>query len=225
MTAENQIESDINLLDFVEQYMVEEDTLPKGQQKVIKAALKLFSEKGFLGASTSDIAKEAGVAEGTIYKYFKTKQDLLFSIITPAIFKLLAPIILKDVKEISAKEDKGLKDILEALVLNRYHLIKKNQATFRVLFREIGYHPELKEALIENIADKGRAIIEKLLQDKKEVEALKDYPITLYSKFLISMLLGFLLIDSFYTNLEVDLSPEEQLKAYLDLFMFGAVKR
>ncbi|WP_446715397.1 helix-turn-helix domain-containing protein [Caloramator sp. Dgby_cultured_2] len=36
--------------------------------------MKVFSEKGFEGSRTSEIAKEANVAEGTIFKYFKTKR-------------------------------------------------------------------------------------------------------------------------------------------------------
>lgn len=44
------------------------------KEAVLKAAVKIFSEKGYSAATTSEIAKEAGVAEGTIFRYFKTKK-------------------------------------------------------------------------------------------------------------------------------------------------------
>ncbi|MBN1101796.1 MAG: TetR/AcrR family transcriptional regulator, partial [Deltaproteobacteria bacterium] len=47
---------------------------------ILKAAEKVFAEKGFTRAKVSEIAKLAGVAEGTVYEYFGSKEDLLLSI-------------------------------------------------------------------------------------------------------------------------------------------------
>ena len=44
---------------------------------IMEAALKLFTERGFHGTSTADISKEAGVATGTLFNYFSTKEDLI----------------------------------------------------------------------------------------------------------------------------------------------------
>ena len=50
------------------------------RQKIIKAAVKVFAEKGFYNSRVSEIAKEANVADGTIYLYFKNKDDILISL-------------------------------------------------------------------------------------------------------------------------------------------------
>ncbi len=47
---------------------------------IINAALKLFVENGFHGTATGKIAKEAGVANGTLFQYFKTKDDLVIAL-------------------------------------------------------------------------------------------------------------------------------------------------
>lgn len=44
---------------------------------LMEAALKLFTERGFHGTSTAQISKEAGVATGTLFNYFPTKEDLI----------------------------------------------------------------------------------------------------------------------------------------------------
>lgn len=44
---------------------------------LLQAALKLFTERGFHGTSTAQISKEAGVATGTLFNYFPTKEDLI----------------------------------------------------------------------------------------------------------------------------------------------------
>lgn len=49
-------------------------------QKILQAAVKVFAEKGFFNSRISEIAKEANVADGTIYLYFKNKDDILISL-------------------------------------------------------------------------------------------------------------------------------------------------
>jgi TetR/AcrR family transcriptional regulator, fatty acid metabolism regulator protein len=50
------------------------------KEKIMEAALRIFSEKGFQNATIAEISKEAGVSEATIYEYFGTKEDLLIAI-------------------------------------------------------------------------------------------------------------------------------------------------
>lgn len=46
------------------------------KQRILSAALKLFKEKGLEGTTTKEISKKSGIAEGTLFNYFKTKEDL-----------------------------------------------------------------------------------------------------------------------------------------------------
>ena len=50
------------------------------RQTIIQAAIEVFGKKSFRDSSISEIARRASVAEGTIYQYFKNKEDLFFSI-------------------------------------------------------------------------------------------------------------------------------------------------
>jgi len=50
------------------------------RQLIIDAAIEVFSRNGFQNSTISQIARKADVAEGTIYQYFKNKEDLFFSI-------------------------------------------------------------------------------------------------------------------------------------------------
>ncbi len=65
---------------------VEEDAAPVMTKKILKresilrAAIDVFSKKDFRTAGVAEIARKAGVADGTIYQYFKSKEDLFFSI-------------------------------------------------------------------------------------------------------------------------------------------------
>ena len=50
------------------------------RERILSAAERIFARHGFFAAKVSDVAKEAGVADGTIYLYFKSKDDLLISL-------------------------------------------------------------------------------------------------------------------------------------------------
>jgi TetR/AcrR family transcriptional regulator, fatty acid metabolism regulator protein len=54
---------------------------PEKPQQIIDAAIRVFARHGYYNSRVSDIAKEAGVASGTIYLYFKTKDDILVRLV------------------------------------------------------------------------------------------------------------------------------------------------
>ncbi len=47
------------------------------RKRILEAAVKVFARKGYFAARVSEIAKKAGVADGTIYLYFRNKEDIL----------------------------------------------------------------------------------------------------------------------------------------------------
>lgn len=53
---------------------------PEKPQQIIDAAIRVFARTGYYNSRVSDIAREAGIASGTIYLYFKTKEDILITL-------------------------------------------------------------------------------------------------------------------------------------------------
>ena len=53
---------------------------PDKPQQIIEAAVRVFARKGYFNSRVSDIACEAGIAAGTIYLYFRTKEDILITL-------------------------------------------------------------------------------------------------------------------------------------------------
>ncbi len=51
-------------------------------ESILRAAITVFARNGYFNSKVADVAREAGVADGTVYLYFKNKDDLLLSIIT-----------------------------------------------------------------------------------------------------------------------------------------------
>ena len=53
---------------------------PDKPQQIIAAAIRVFARSGYYNSRVSDIAREAGIASGTIYLYFKTKDEILVTL-------------------------------------------------------------------------------------------------------------------------------------------------
>ncbi len=60
------------------------------RERILRAAVKVFARKGFYASRVSEIARAAGVADGTIYLYFKSKDELLTSLFEDRIVRLIA---------------------------------------------------------------------------------------------------------------------------------------
>ncbi len=60
------------------------------REAILRAAIKVFAQKGFFNSKVADIAGEAGIADGTVYLYFKSKDEILHSIFDQAMARFIA---------------------------------------------------------------------------------------------------------------------------------------
>lgn len=60
------------------------------REAILRAGVKVFAAKGFFNSKVADIAREAGIADGTVYLYFKSKDEILHSIFDRAMEKFIA---------------------------------------------------------------------------------------------------------------------------------------
>lgn len=60
------------------------------REAILRAGVKIFAEKGYFNSKVADVAQAAGIADGTVYLYFKSKEDILHSIFDQAMEKFIA---------------------------------------------------------------------------------------------------------------------------------------
>ncbi len=119
------------------------------QERILQAALELFSNEGYNATSTSKIGKKAGVSEGLIFRHFTNKQGLLNAIIKDAevrIGEVLIPII--------AENDP--KSVLRKTIELPFSVKESEFDFWRLQFKlkwEIRYNnPEKMQPLIDKLA-------------------------------------------------------------------------
>jgi len=99
--------------------------------RIIDAAVKTFAKKGFFNSKVSEIAREARVADGTIYLYFKNKDDILISL-----FEEKMDIIIKRLKATLAKEKDPVKKLKYFITLH-LNLVEENRNLAEVIQVEL----------------------------------------------------------------------------------------
>lgn len=99
---------------------------------ILDTAAKLFAERGFNNTPTSLLAKEAKVAEGTIFRHFKTKDEIFLALIRNVKDQLISDI--EKYLEVRAPETSVEKVV--SIMKSFYVFVKKNRMEFSLIFRD-----------------------------------------------------------------------------------------
>jgi TetR/AcrR family fatty acid metabolism transcriptional regulator len=153
------------------------------KQSILQAAIEVFSNSGFKNSSISEIAKRANVAEGTIYQYFKNKEDLFFSI----------PV--EKTIEFCEELDLHLQGITEPISKIRkfiwyylYHL-KMNPDYARTLLLEMRVNRSLVETKVySSFKQFTEKILEILQEGQKEGVVRKDVNLYVLRQLILGIL-------------------------------------
>lgn len=169
-------------------------TMSEKQRKILEAAIDTFSEKGYAGSSTSEIAKKAGVAEGTIFRHYKTKKDLLLSIVTPTIARFAAPFFIKTfTKEVFENEYEHYEDFLRVIAKNRLEFVRKHFPILKIFIQEIAFHDELREPFQQLFTEHVYQKFKKIIEHFQEKGEIIDLPPETIMRMSASSIIGYIL--------------------------------
>jgi AcrR family transcriptional regulator len=199
----------------------DKNEMSEKQQKILAAAIDIFSEKGYAASSTNEIAKKAGVAEGTIFRHYKTKKELLLAIVTPTMAKFVAPFFIKTfAKEVFENEYEHYSDFLRMIAKNRLEFVKKHFSVLKIFIQEIAFHDELREPyqklFTEHVYPKFKKIIEHF-QEKGEIIELPPESIIRMS---ISSIIGYIL-SRFLLFPTQDWDDDKEIERIVEFVMYG----
>ncbi|EMN91517.1 TetR/AcrR family transcriptional regulator [Leptospira weilii] len=197
---------------------------PEGQKKIFLAAVEIFAQKGFSAATTGEIAKKAGVAEGLIFKYFKSKKELLLSLVLPILEDFIAPLSLKRLQAIFTQEFSTLEEFLTAIFEERVAFIVKNRHLFRIIFQEAFITFEIQAVLKQVFKEKLAPKLKECLKNFQERGMIAELPIDSVFRFIASNLAGYVLFTEILYRPEAEedyRSGEEELKRTIEFIARG----
>lgn len=122
------------------------------REQILNAALEVFAEKGYAGASMRDIARAVGVTEGLLYHYFESKEQLLEACWRERSWRPQLERILQE------GEDKPLSEVLREVVRSFAQTMEENASTVLMCVSEMQRNPQMAVSHIERIEDNMRLI-------------------------------------------------------------------
>ncbi|TKB10447.1 TetR/AcrR family transcriptional regulator [Desulforhopalus sp. IMCC35007] len=135
--------------------------------KIISAATKVFAKKGFFTARISDIAKEAKVADGTIYLYFNNKYDILLSVFEEEVGK-----IVENTKKLIANEDDPV-EMLKVYISQHLLSMKKNRYLAEVIQIELRQTNKVIKNYRDNKFSEYVSIVAEIIAEGQKKEKYK----------------------------------------------------
>lgn len=191
------------------------------QRKILLAAIEIFAEKGYAAASTSEIAKKAGVAEGTIFRHYASKEKLLYAIVAPTLVKLIAPFALMGIKKTIEAPYERMEDFIRAFLKDRIQFAKKNEKLIRIFLQELPYQSELKRLLIEMVRKEVLPLVENVIrhfQEKGEVR--KDLSLFALIRHNAAVGIGYILGHLYFLS-DMPWDEEKETSTVIELMMHG----
>lgn len=159
------------------------------RRQILDAATKVFAERGFHRARIKEIAREAGVSEGTIYNYFEDKEALLIGILHR----------LNETEQrgevFQRAKDMDFQKFLEAYLHQRTSLILQNREVFRALLPELLINDGPRGLYLRQLMAPTMKIAEEYFQAMVELGKIREVNVPLAIRTLAGTVVGLLVLD------------------------------
>lgn len=158
--------------------------------EILGVAARLFAERGFHRTTTKDIAEAAGVAEGTLYNYFDSKDALLFGILgrlgeTP-----------EEELGLAGPPQADARQYFTTLLQRRRSYLDKNFVMVQAIMSEILANASLRERYHKQILDPWLEAIETALRQRIELGQIRPLDVPAAARFIASLWMGLFIIEA-----------------------------
>lgn len=144
-----------------------EQYLQTRRDQIIDASIKVFAAKGYAGANVADIAKEAGIGKGTLYLYFKNKEDIFNSILTDRSF-------VPKMEPLLHNSGMPVEEVLTLVAKEYLEYIPKFLPLFRLAIAEYYRFPERSHQLFGEIIQSGIHLLAEYLKSQEAAGQLHN---------------------------------------------------
>lgn len=188
--------------------------------EIIEAGLLEFAKNGYAATRLDDVAKRAGVAKGTIYRYFDDKQALFLAAVQSIATTTFDPLD-RFVDEFEGSTQDLLTELFRVVHMKLLHSDLK--ILMRIVITEGRNFPELSELYYKESISKGQAILKRIIDrgiaaNEIRTGALTDLPIVILAPAIMAA------IWQMTFEKQQFIEPERFFAAHLDLVFNGLMK-
>jgi AcrR family transcriptional regulator len=168
---------------------IQEQLIAARRNQILDAATSVFAEKGFHRSTIRDVAKVAGIADGTIYIYFENKTALLLGILNH-----LNETDRRD-SDFQQSADMDIDTFFRLLLRQRLQVLDANgMKVIQIVLSEILVNHDLRELYYEKIIAPTFKLAEKYFGVWMESELIRQFDIPMMMRLITSMVLGLMVL-------------------------------
>ena len=164
------------------------------QRRIVEAAVATFVEHGYHGSATSEIARRAGVAEGTIFRYYRTKQALLLGVVAPLLIRAITPLMRQRLERVMSVEYVSARAFVRALAAERLEFVRAHPDVLRLVVQEIPFHPELRLRFHAVFVSTFQPLLFAALDRMRARKLIGSIETPRAARLIVSSIIGFVLV-------------------------------
>ncbi len=165
---------------------IQELVLTARRKQILDAATQVFASKGFHRATIKDIARVAGIADGTIYTYFASKTDVLLGILNR-----LNESAERE-QQLNPQQQQDFRSFFTAYLRQRMSLFWPNAEVFQAVLPEMLANAELRDLYYQQVITPTFAIGERYMQTLREEGHIRPLDVPLTVRTIAGVLFGLL---------------------------------
>ena len=201
---------------------LENSNLSLKQRQVLLSSLKLFSEIGFENTTASFIAKEAGVSEGTVFSYFKSKEGILEAILSTFLEQVI-PDVIADFSETQlTTNQESFPLFLRSIVRDRLVFIQENQMQVKILLSRSFIDKTISDQLGNVIVHSIIKPISPFLNQFKEKGVIREWSNERIVRYILALSLSYALPMMLNDNEDLDI--DETVNEIVECLSFALVE-
>ncbi|WP_148887130.1 TetR/AcrR family transcriptional regulator [Streptococcus sp. Marseille-P6264] len=201
---------------------LENSNLSLKQRQVLLSSLKLFSEIGFENTTASLIAKEAGVSEGTVFSYFKTKEGILEAILSTFLEQVIPDVIADFSKKKFTANQETFSEFLRSIVRDRLIFIWENQMQVKILLSRSFIDNTISNQLGNVIVHSIIRPISPVLNQFKEKGLIRNWSNERIVRYILALSLSYVLPMMLNDNEDLDI--DEAVNEIVECLSFALVE-
>lgn len=196
---------------------------PKSEKEaqIVRAAELIFAERGFDGATTAELARQADVTERTMFKYFPGKADLYRRVLAGLLYSAIVPGHMRDLKERMLERGPRFREWYTAIFMGRYQAVAAEPFRLKLLWGALLYSPDFAELFgklwRENLYSTAVDAI-RYFQGAKQVRSDLDAEAMVRASFSLGA--GFLLARFVFAP-QAAKDPESEIQALVEIYAKG----
>ncbi|MEW6214974.1 MAG: TetR/AcrR family transcriptional regulator [Nitrospirota bacterium] len=190
------------------------------EKRLLEATLRLISEKGYLGATTREIAQVAGVTELTLFRHFGSKERLFEEVLNRYTFLPKLRELLPELDGLSYDRALGV------IGIRFIETLKERKTLVKIMLSEINLYPDKIRVVYNSFIDELIGTLADYIRTLQKRGMLRPFPPKMATRAFLGMIFSYFMAEEIMGGRNIaKREMEKMIGEFVDIFVNGTLRR